>query len=68
MTEKGMSSLFSAPGIKCPRVVFECGHVAYIWPEEYGDGSAWCQACGDFKCYDRCQVCGMLDCDHRETA
>lgn len=32
-------------------VLFECGHKAHIWEDEHGDGSAWCQACGDFKCY-----------------
>lgn len=34
------------------RVHFECGHEAWILAEEYGDGSAWCQRCDDFKCYD----------------
>ena len=53
--------------VHCPRVEFECGHVAFIWPDEYGDGSAWCQACGAFQCYDRCPECHGFDCDHRET-
>lgn len=46
------------------RVSFECGHIAHIFGEEYGDGSAWCQTCGEFQVYDRCAVCRSLDCEH----
>lgn len=56
-----------SPGVRCPLVAFECGHNAYIWPDECGDGSAWCQTCGAFRCYARCEICGDIDCDHRET-
>lgn len=34
------------------RVAFDCGHMATIWKYEFGDGSAWCQACGEFQCYE----------------
>ena len=33
-------------------VEFECGHTARLLPDEYGDGSAWCIECEQFKCYD----------------
>ena len=33
-------------------VVFECKHRAVLLDEEHGDGSAWCQQCGAFRCYD----------------
>ena len=39
------------------RVTFECGHVALILDEEHGDGSAWCQLCGAFKCYENVTGC-----------
>ncbi len=34
------------------KVLFECSHVAYILDEEHGDGSAWCQQCGEFQTYE----------------
>lgn len=45
-------------------VAFNCGHRAHLLPDEYGDGSAWCQVCGGFQEYMRCLECGALDCDH----
>ncbi len=34
----------------------ECDHLAWILPDEYGDGSAWCQQCGDFREYVDCRT------------
>jgi hypothetical protein len=33
-------------------VEFECGHATWLLPDEYGDGSAYCAVCEEFKCYD----------------
>lgn len=33
-------------------VMFECAHAAVLLDEEYGDGSAWCQRCGEIKVYE----------------
>lgn len=43
-------------------VKFDCGHSNAIGRDEYGDGSAWCNACGEFKVYARCLTCHSLDC------
>jgi hypothetical protein len=43
-------------------VQFECGHRFAVARDEYGDGSAWCPACEQFRCYERCKTCASLDC------
>lgn len=48
-------------------VAFECGHTAVIAADEYGDGSAWCIDCDDFKVYERCSECQSLDCEHTKV-
>lgn len=47
-------------------VQFDCGHRSHVPRDEYGDGSAWCRACGELQLYVRCLTCGSLDCQSKE--
>lgn len=48
------------------RVKFDCGHSNWITRDEYGDGSAHCNACGEIQVYARCLTCGSLDCQSKD--
>lgn len=50
-------------------VRFECGHVEWVYAEEYGDGSAWCQACDQVRSYDEAQSAvynACAECDYED--
>ena len=52
----------SFPDDRSVFVQFDCGHQNHVGRDEYGNGSAWCNACGSFQVYERCLTCHSLDC------
>jgi len=55
--------LEATPRVASVWLRFDCGHEDAGVPRyAYGDGSAWCEACGEFQVYARCAECASLDC------